>query len=155
MTTSSTVDFAFSQAEFAGATPSEDRNQGVDYYLAGLPVAHRKRRFPVGRFNDLALRYSRETGSKTECDKLLDGSGLAKLYVFEFEDCIVLCPTSELVQCLRNRRYSVLNGPNGQMACIGLRDVAHFLIEKDAVPGNPESQTSTMEHDSRLDDRRI
>lgn len=154
MTTSFRLDFAFSQAEFTEATPCQDRKHGVDYFLGGLPVAYRKRRFPVNRFNDLALRYSRETGNKTECDKLLDGSCLAKLYVFEFEDCWVICQTTDLIQCLRRRRYVVQRGPDGQMACINLRDVAHFLMEKDAVPGNPESQTSTMEHDSRFNDRR-
>ena len=154
MTTSFKVDFTFSQVEFAEATPCQDRKQGVDYFLAGLPIAYRKRRFPVNRFNDLALRYSRETGNKTECDKLMDGSCMAKLYVFEFQDCWVLCPTSELVQCLRNRRYVLHNGPDGEMACIKLQDVIHFLFEKDATFANPKPQTSTMEHDSRFDDRR-
>ena len=135
MTTSFKIDFTFSQAEFTEATPCQDRNQGVDYFLAGLGIAYRKRRLPVSRFNDLALRYSRQTGSKTECDKLSDGSCLAKLHVFEFDDCIVLCPTSELVQALRDGRYKLHSGQDGQMACIKLTDVQHILIRKDGSKG--------------------
>lgn len=152
MTTSFQIDFHFSQAQFEEATPCQDRNQGVDYFLAGIPMAYRKRRHSVGQYNDLALRFSRETGSRTEYDKLLDGSCLARLFVFEFNDCWVLCMASDLIQCLRSKRYVVQRGKNGEMACIDLRDVAHFLIDKEGVHTSSEPETGTTQ-DSKTDRR--
>ena len=122
------LDFDFGKIALAEASTEDDLLHGVDLWIGTLPVAHRRRRFAIGRFHDIAIRYSRDTGSKTEFEKLIDGSSKALAYLYQFDDCWVLLKTADIVGCLLLGRYEVREGDNGQMACIDVGSIPHLII---------------------------
>lgn len=131
--TSYSADWAFSVTEPRTASLFEDRVHGTDYSLGDLRIAYRKRRLPIGRYNDIALRYSRQSGRQTECDKLLDGSCLAAIYCFEYTDGWVIVRVTDLVAALREHKYTVRDGPDGSMGLIPLPNLPHLRVLKENI----------------------
>lgn len=126
------ADYGFAIVTSSEPTPAQDCRQGIDLWLGTVPVAYRRRRFPVNRFWDVALRHGRNSGRKTETAKILDGSCRAELYCFEFMDAWVLCRVVDIRDHIRRGYYAVRESPDGEMATIALDSLPHLLIQKEA-----------------------
>ena len=125
-------DFAFGEVSFVKPASEEDMKQGIDAWLGGLPFAWRKRRISLKKYGEISIRYSRATGSKTEYAKLLDGSFKALIYIFQFTDAVIICRTSDIVNCLKNKSYTIQSNPDGSTSgCyIKLNNIKHLSIEE-------------------------
>ena len=78
---------AFHLIDFEISTPAEDARNGVDFNLSvrGGNVACRLRRANVD-FRDLTLRAYRSNGTRTELQKMADGSFTALAYFYGWVD---------------------------------------------------------------------
>ena len=120
---------AFGEIKFAKSTPEQDRNQGYDAWLGGIPIAWRRRRIPLGRYGEISIRNTIASGGKTEIDKLLDGSFKAQIYVFQFPDAIVVCRVEDIIGCLKAKKYKQQANKDFTSAVyIKLKDINHLLI---------------------------
>ena len=100
-------DLFFGVTEFRGATEKEDLEKGIDGWIGDVPVAVRKRRISVGQFNDISIRFDRKSGIDTELDKLLNGTFQPQLYLFFFQDALVVCGVETIKLCLQNKQYEI------------------------------------------------
>lgn len=123
-------DFAFGEVNFVKPASEEDMKQGIDAWLGGIPFAWRRRRILVKQHGDISIRYSRVTGSRTEYHKLLDGGFKARIYIFQFTNAVAICLTSDIVRCLKEKKYTVLPNSDGlTTGCyIKLKDIKHLLF---------------------------
>ena len=98
---------AFGQITMLTTTPDADAKGNVDCFVGTgkrlLPIAYRRRRLGLARFGEISIRHDRKvTRAKTEYQKMLDGECKAVLYVYDFLDCWVLVPTSEILRALKS-----------------------------------------------------
>lgn len=103
-------DFNYSNLEFRKPTPQEDKEQGIDGWICGVPIAYRKRK---KSYNDITIRHSRKSGAKTEYIKILDGSCRAFLYFFDFPDKIIICSTASIKKALENHKFTIIPNTDG------------------------------------------
>lgn len=122
-------DFVFGQVAFVKPASEEDMEQGIDAWLGGIPFAWRRRRIPLKQYGEISIRYSRISGSRTEYDKLLDGSFKPELFIFQFPDAVVICLTSDIVLCLKEKKYSRKENRDGLTSAvfIKLEDIKHLV----------------------------
>ncbi len=123
-----TKDYSFGEVAFVKPASEEDMKQGIDAWLGGIPFAWRRRRIPSTKYGEISIRHSRLSGARTERDKLLDGSFKALVYIFQFSDGVaVVCLTSDVVACLREKRYTTRENPDGSVGCyIKLENIRHL-----------------------------
>jgi hypothetical protein len=123
-------DYDYGKVIFHEPSPEEDALKGIDAWINGLPIAWRKRKVSIGEYREVSIRYARASGSKTEYEKILDGSCGAVLYFFEFIDAIVVCKVDVVADCLRAKKFKVVPNPDGTTAAcyIKLSDLGNCLI---------------------------
>lgn len=121
-------DFAFGEVDFIKPASEDDMKHGIDAWVGGIPFAWRKRRISLRQYGEISIRYSRATGSKTEYDKLLDGSFKALIYIFQFTDEVVICLTADIIRCLKEKKYSQKfnNDSSTSAIYISLKDIKHL-----------------------------
>jgi hypothetical protein len=124
-------DFAFGEVAFVKPASEEDMKQGIDAWLGGISFAWRRRRISVLKYGEISVRHSRVSGTKTERDKLLDGSFKAVVYFFQFTDAVIVCRVSDVVGILQRQQYTVQGNPDGATTgCyIKLTDIPHLKID--------------------------
>lgn len=124
------TDFSFGEVNFSKPAAKEDMEQGIDGWLCGIPFAWRRRRISLKEYGEVSIRYSRITGNKTEYAKLIGGSFKALIYIFQFIDAVVICRTSDIVDCLRCNKFNIQPNKDGTTkACyIKLADIEHLLL---------------------------
>ncbi len=120
----------FGEVVFIKPADIEDREQGIDAWLGGIPFAWRRRRIPLSQYGEISIRFSIASGGKTEYHKLLDGSFKALLYVFQFLDAVVVCNTEDIVDCIRNQQYMVKRNRDGASSALYIKtaDIKHLRI---------------------------
>lgn len=121
-------DFDFSDPKYFKASSKEDCENGIDFWIFGLPVAYRKRR--INCPSDITIRYRRISGSKTEYMKILDGSLKAKLFIFEFEDKIIFSNLESIKKALLLHKFRIIPNPDQStwLATIKLEDIKYLDI---------------------------
>ncbi|MBT9139059.1 MAG: hypothetical protein DDT31_01639 [Syntrophomonadaceae bacterium] len=124
----------FGEVFFIKPADEEDREQGIDAWLGGIPFAWRRRRIPLNQHGELSIRFSIASGNRTEYHKLLDGSFKALIYVFQFSDAVVVCKTEDIVSCIRNQQYIVKQNHDGETSAlyIKLTDIEHLMLPVEA-----------------------
>ena len=125
-------DFTFGSVDFIKPASNEDMEQGIDAWLGGIPFAWRRRRISLEQYGEISIRYSRESGSRTEYQKLLDSSFKALIFVFQFTDAVVICLTADIIQCLKAKKFVQQANRDGQTSAIyiKLKDIKHLLMER-------------------------
>lgn len=132
--------FATGLLKISRAVEKDDRVYGVDAWLDdNIPIAFRRR--PTTSLHDyegaiITIRISKpETPNwiKCEYDKLLSGQFKAILYFFKLTDALVIVPTIEIVQYLKNNQRGGLNinfNKKGMwdLICIRPDQLGHVIV---------------------------
>ena len=124
-------DMAYGQPVMIITTPDDDMKRNTDFRINTLRVAYRKRRFPVTRYGEISIRANRVSGAETEMSKILNDTAKARLYIFEFLDCWVLCNVEDILACLKNpeKHYIKQNNDGITSACyIKVDYIPHLII---------------------------
>jgi len=126
-------DMHYGQLAMLTSTPNGDMKHNIDYIIGDLMVAWRRRRLKLSHYNEVSIRYKRASGTETEMSKILNGKCEAKLYVFEFLDCWVICKVSDIATCLRGKHFKIkLNRDRiTSAAYININDLPHLLLQKE------------------------
>jgi len=124
-------DMAYGQLAMLVTTPDDDMKANTDYFIGKLRVAYRRRRISIAQYNEISIRFKRESGAETEMSKILAGKAKARLYIFEFVDCWVFATATDILTCLRDPQlhYAQPNNDGLTHACyIKLKDLPNHLI---------------------------
>lgn len=124
-------DMAYGQLAMLVTTPDDDMKANTDYFIGRLRVAYRRRRISIDQYNQISIRFKRDSGAETEMSKILTGKAKARLYIFEFTDCWIFATATDISTCLRDpRRHSTQRNNDGiTYACyIKLEDLPNYLI---------------------------
>jgi hypothetical protein len=121
-------DFDFSNPNFFKASDKEDKKYGIDFWIFNIPVAHRKRRIQCP--SDITIRYKRNSGAKTEYNKILDGTLRARLFVFEFTDKIIFSNLESIKMALLNKQFNIIPNYDQEtsLAVIKLENLKYFEL---------------------------
>jgi len=113
-------------------TPDADIKYNQDYIIGQLGIAYRRRRFKVGKYNEVSIRNSRASGAKTERQKILDGECKSQLFIWEFADAWVICILSDILEALQQDIGYVKENNGGITSAyyISIRKINHLLITK-------------------------
>ncbi len=124
----------FGEVLFIKPADEEDREQGIDAWLGGIPFAWRRRRIPLSQYNEISIRFSIASGNRTEYHKLLDGSFKALIYVFQFSDAVVVCKAEDIINCLNNHRYVIRQNHDGATSALYIKiaDIEHLMLPVEA-----------------------
>jgi hypothetical protein len=124
------IEFTIRQLKVRQATKDEDF-KGADVFLNQLAVGHRRRYIVLGKWGDISIRKRDFTYS--EYEKIMDGSCLAQLFIFEFDNAYVICTTKDIKACLEDTwKHGYVHNkqePNG-FYTIKLSQIPHLLIDK-------------------------
>ena len=126
-------DMRFGQRMMLVSTPDADMKENKDYILeGGLGIAYRHRRFSVGKYGEISIRYQRKSGAKTEYQKILDGECKSHLFIWEFTDSWVICNLSNILDCLKLGVGYVKENNDGITSAyyINISQIRHWLIKK-------------------------
>lgn len=101
------ADFDRGKVEMRVSTADEDRHEGIDAWIQGLPVAARRRWPPYpedaeGRPIDITLRSWRASGADTDLQKVQDGRCRALIWIFEFEGHVIVVSTAALKRAIED-----------------------------------------------------
>ena len=122
-------DFNYSRPVFFMPSEKQDKEQGIDGWICGVPFAYRKRR---KFYMDITIRYRRYSGAKTEYLKILDGSCLALIYFFDFPEKVIICSVSSIRKALQSHYFTVIKNTDGdtELAVIPLNKLKPLVWEK-------------------------
>lgn len=128
-------DMEFGQPSMITTTPDQDMKSNIDCFMLGIPVASRRRRFPLSKYGEISIRNNRENGAKTERQKILDGECKAKLFIWEFTDCWVIIGYETILAALKNDiGYAKCNNDKETSAYyINALKIEHLLIPKGLI----------------------
>jgi len=124
---------AYGQPMMFITTPDDDMKGNTDLFIDNLRVAYRKRRFTVKTYGEISIRANRKSGAETEMSKILSGKAKARLYIFEFLDCWILCNVEDILACLKNpeKHYIKHNNDGITSACyIKIEYIPHLTLNK-------------------------
>ena len=119
-------DFDFSNPNFFKASDEEDKKYGIDFWILNIPVAYRKRRMRCP--SDVTIRYKRNSGAKTEYNKILDGTFRGNLFIFQFTDKIIFSNLESIKMALLNKQFSIFQNYDQEtwFAAIKLENLKYF-----------------------------
>jgi len=125
-------DMNYGQLVMIVSTPDADMKGNQDYIIGQLGITYRRRRFKVGKYNEISIRNSRASGAKTERQKILDGECKSQLFIWEFADVWVICILSDILEALQQDIGYVKENKDGITSAyyISIRKVNHLLITK-------------------------
>lgn len=128
---------------FHNSSEEEDRTSGIDGWIETMAVAGRRMHRSINEYYELSLREV--FGIRSEIDKIKDGSFLATLYIFEFDDAYVITKVDDLRKALKDDLFRMAPNTDGRTAGhyieIGL--IPNLIIAKsnffsfDDLPKNP------------------
>ena len=131
----------FGQPMLIVATEEEDIKHGIDCWLKGknpkcqsLPIAFRWRGIPITKYQQISIRSKVFDGyNKCEIDKLRQGETLAKLYIFEFTDCWIICKMLDIIDWLKQNSPEIVPNYDHSLTSggyISIDCIPHLLIQK-------------------------
>jgi len=125
-------DFAFGDVNGRKSSNSEDQKQVADIWVGNTAFAWRKRRIPISKYGQISIRLRRNSGTKTECQKIIDGEATASFYVQEFTDAVVICRMADIRECLGLGNFEQRANTDGSTyaAYINLADIRHLIVER-------------------------
>lgn len=131
-------DMKFGQPLMILSTPDDDAKNNIDVFIGNLKVALRRRRIKLSKYGEISIRNSRNSGAKTELEKILAGESKSELYIFSFRDAYIVCTLKDIYNCLLNKKYHTVPNPDKETtaAYISLSDINHLSILKNSVKVN-------------------
>lgn len=121
-------DYEFSWIDIFRASNEEDKKEAIDVWLGNVPTAYRKRR--INCPGDITIRHWRLSGARTEHIKILEGECKARLFIFDFLDCLVFVSLESIKKALINHLFYVKPNKDKKtsLAVINLKNLEYLKI---------------------------
>jgi len=124
---------AFSRIVFRDA-PIDQDYKGIDSILDDIPLAFRKRKRLLSKYNDITIRHTNMDGKPSEYFRFLNGEANAIAYFFIYPDALVIIEIADLIGYIKKNHHKLQprTNPDGlsKFVIIPLTEIRHFLIKR-------------------------